>query len=136
MPNPSIISRPDLLGGKPCVRGTRISVEFILELLAGGASREQILAVYPSLTEAGLTAALRFAATRVRRRSVMPRIGRHSQSFPAFCRAATSGMNALRKDSRGGSARAAHAGGGIGVSGPGPCTRAAWAARRRAGGGS
>jgi uncharacterized protein (DUF433 family) len=66
MDEPWIISRPDLLSGKPCVRGTRISVDFILELLAGGATREQILAAYPSLTEEGLAAALRFAAERVR----------------------------------------------------------------------
>lgn len=54
-----IISRPDLLGGKPCIRGTRLSVEFILELLASGASLEQILEQYPQLTEEALSAALR-----------------------------------------------------------------------------
>lgn len=61
-----IVSRPDLLGGKPCVRGTRISVDFILELLARGESREQILAAFPTLTDEGLAAALRFAAEIVR----------------------------------------------------------------------
>jgi uncharacterized protein (DUF433 family) len=56
-----IVARPELLGGKPCVRGTRISVELILELLASGASPEQILQKYPQITQEGLTAALRFA---------------------------------------------------------------------------
>lgn len=43
-------TRPDLLGGKPCIQGTRLSVEFIRELVASGASREQIIASYPQLT--------------------------------------------------------------------------------------
>lgn len=60
-----IISRPDLLGGKPCIRGTRLSVEFILELFASGAKREDILGEYPQLTEEALTAALRHAARSV-----------------------------------------------------------------------
>ena len=41
-------SDPQILGGKPCVRGTRLSVEFLLELAASGATQEQILAQYPS----------------------------------------------------------------------------------------
>ena len=71
MAEPWIISRPDLLGGKPCIRGTRLSVDLVLELLAGGATREQILAAYPSLTDEGLTAALRFAAERIREEIVV-----------------------------------------------------------------
>jgi uncharacterized protein (DUF433 family) len=58
-----IVTHPGLLGGKPCIRGTRISVEFILELLASGASREDILRAYPQITAEGLSAALRYAAT-------------------------------------------------------------------------
>ena len=57
-----IVTRPELLGGKPCVRGTRISVEFILELLASGATPEQILEKYPQITGNGLAAALGYAA--------------------------------------------------------------------------
>lgn len=57
-----IVSRPDLLGGKPCVRGTRLSVELLLELLAGGATQREILAAYPDLAAEGLTAALQYAA--------------------------------------------------------------------------
>jgi len=57
-----IVTDADVLGGKPCVRGTRISVELILELLASGASREQVLEAYPQIEDAGLTAALEYAA--------------------------------------------------------------------------
>jgi uncharacterized protein (DUF433 family) len=57
-----IVADPEILGGKPCIRGTRLSVEFILELLAGGALPEEILKVYPQITSAGFTAALRYAA--------------------------------------------------------------------------
>jgi uncharacterized protein (DUF433 family) len=57
------ISRnPEILGGKPCVKGTRISVEFILELFASGAGRADIVAEYPQLTETDLEQALQFAA--------------------------------------------------------------------------
>lgn len=66
MADPWIISHPDLLGGKPCIRGTRISVDFLLELMADGATREEILKAYPALRTEALAAALRFAADRVR----------------------------------------------------------------------
>lgn len=42
-----IVADPQILGGKPCVRGTRLSVDFLLELTASGATPEQILAQYP-----------------------------------------------------------------------------------------
>ena len=61
-----ITTDPEVLGGKPCIRGTRISVEFVLELLAGGATREQILEAYPQLAPEGLAEALRFAARSMR----------------------------------------------------------------------
>ena len=57
-----IVSDPKILGGKPCVRGTRLSVEFLLELTASGATQEQMLAQYPHLTPDGLAAAFRYAA--------------------------------------------------------------------------
>ena len=56
-----ITSNTDILGGKPCIKGTRISVEFILELMASGASREDILKEYPHLTHNDLEQALRYA---------------------------------------------------------------------------
>lgn len=57
-----IVSQPGVLGGKPCVRGTRLSVEFLLELFAGGASNEQVLRAYPHLQPEDLEQALRYAA--------------------------------------------------------------------------
>ncbi len=57
-----IVCDPEVLGGKPCVRDTRISVEFILELLANGAYRSDILRRYPQIREDGLEAALGYAA--------------------------------------------------------------------------
>ena len=62
MAEDSIVSDPQILGGKPCVRGTRLSVEFVLELAASGATQEQILTQYPQLTADGLAAAFRYAA--------------------------------------------------------------------------
>ena len=57
-----IVSDLQILDGKPCVRGTRLSVEFLLEFAASGATQEQILAQYPQLTPDGLAAAFRYAA--------------------------------------------------------------------------
>jgi uncharacterized protein (DUF433 family) len=57
-----IVSDPQILDGKPCICGTRLSVEFLLELTARGATQEQILAQYPQLTPDGLAAAFRYAA--------------------------------------------------------------------------
>ena len=53
---------PRVLGGKPIVRGTRISVEFVLELLASGATEEEILLDYPHLKPADIRACLEYAA--------------------------------------------------------------------------
>ena len=55
-----IHSDPDVLGGKPVVKGTRISVELILEYLAEGASVAEILAGYPHLREADVLGAIAF----------------------------------------------------------------------------
>jgi uncharacterized protein (DUF433 family) len=57
-----ITSDPAILGGKPCIKGTRVSVEFILELVASGACREDILEAYPQLTADDVEEALRYAA--------------------------------------------------------------------------
>jgi uncharacterized protein (DUF433 family) len=61
-----IVSSPGTLGGKPCIRGTRISVEHVMELLASGASRDEILRAYPQITGDGFAAALRYAARSLR----------------------------------------------------------------------
>ena len=63
---------PDIRGGKPCVRGTRITVYDILEYLAGGMTEEQILADFPSLALEDIRAALSFAAARERRLGSSP----------------------------------------------------------------
>jgi uncharacterized protein (DUF433 family) len=57
-----IVSDPAILGGKPRIRDTRISVEMILELLASGASPEDIRHAYPHLPPEGFAAAVRYAA--------------------------------------------------------------------------
>ena len=51
-----IVSDKDVLLGKPCIKGTRLSVEFILKLLANGWTEEQIFQNYPRLTKEGLNA--------------------------------------------------------------------------------
>jgi len=61
-----IVSDVEILGGKPCVRGTRLSVEFLLELAASGATQADILAQYPQVTTEGLAAAFRYAADALR----------------------------------------------------------------------
>ncbi len=55
-----IESRPGVLGGKPVVRNTRISVELILEYLAEGASAAEIVDAYGHITEADVFAAIAF----------------------------------------------------------------------------
>ena len=56
-----IYSDPDILGGKPVVRGTRISVELILEYFEDGATLRDILDAYSHITEADVRAAVSFA---------------------------------------------------------------------------
>jgi len=63
---------PGVRGGKPCIRGTRITVYDIIEYLAGGMIETQILADFPSLTREDIGAALAFAAARERRLAGSP----------------------------------------------------------------
>jgi uncharacterized protein (DUF433 family) len=56
-----IHSDDGILGGKPVIRGTRISVELVLEYIADGCSVADVLAANPHLTEADVRAALSFA---------------------------------------------------------------------------
>ncbi|MGC1951630.1 MAG: DUF433 domain-containing protein [Gammaproteobacteria bacterium] len=53
---------PEHCGGRPCIRGLRVRVTDILDLLAAGASRDEILADYPYLEPEDITAALEFAS--------------------------------------------------------------------------
>lgn len=59
-PKPWIVSKPGVMGGKPCVRGTRVTVETLQALAPLYKSNEQILAMYPSVTAEGLAAALAY----------------------------------------------------------------------------
>ena len=57
-----VVADPEVMLGKPVIRGTRITVELILEKLAAGASVEQVLAAHPGLSREAVLAALAFAA--------------------------------------------------------------------------
>jgi uncharacterized protein (DUF433 family) len=56
---------PDVMGGKPCIRGLRVTVGTILGLLASGHAEEEILAAYPYLEKEDIRAALAYATWRV-----------------------------------------------------------------------
>lgn len=64
----------DILGGKPVIRGLRISVEMILELLARGATSQEILEDYPELEPEDLQAALTYAHRLVAADAVVDRV--------------------------------------------------------------
>ena len=57
-----IVIEPEILAGKPVIRGTRLAVELILELLAAGQSEAAILANYPGLTRDDILACLAYAS--------------------------------------------------------------------------
>jgi uncharacterized protein (DUF433 family) len=67
-----ITIEPGKRGGKPCVRGLRITVTDVLEYLASGMSVEEIVADFPDLTVDDVRACLAFAADRERRLWVVP----------------------------------------------------------------
>jgi uncharacterized protein (DUF433 family) len=62
-----ILVNPGVRSGKPCVKGTRITVYDVLEYLAGGMNEDQILTDFPDLTREDIRACLAFAAARERR---------------------------------------------------------------------
>ena len=61
-----ITMEPGKRGGKPCIRGLRMTVYDVLENLASGMTHEEILADFPYLTEADILACLAYAADRER----------------------------------------------------------------------
>jgi uncharacterized protein (DUF433 family) len=67
-----ITIEPDEMGGKPCIRGLRITVYDVLDYLASGMSEAEILADFPDLTHDDLRACLAFAADRERRLVSIP----------------------------------------------------------------
>ena len=56
---------PNVMGGKPCIRGMRVTVGTLVGLMASGHSREEILAAYPYLEADDINEALAYAAWRV-----------------------------------------------------------------------
>ena len=73
MPDQSrIVVDPQILVGKPVVRGTRLSVEFLLSLMANDWPETEILRNYPSLEREDLLACLDYASERVREEQVFP----------------------------------------------------------------
>lgn len=69
----SIITiEPGKRGGKPCIRGLRITVYDVLEYMASGMTEQEILADFPDLTAEDIRACLAFAADRERRLMSIP----------------------------------------------------------------
>ena len=63
-----ITHNPAVMGGKPCLRGLRVTVSTVLGLLASGHTRERILQAYPYLEAEDIDAALAYAAWRLEER--------------------------------------------------------------------
>jgi uncharacterized protein (DUF433 family) len=61
-----IVSDPEVVGGRPRIRGTRLTVRYIVGLLASGASIEEILADHPSLNREDVLACMHFSTATVR----------------------------------------------------------------------
>ena len=66
---------PEVMGGKPCIRGLRLTVGTILGLLAAGRTEDEILDAYPYLEKEDIQAALTHATWRVEEREVAVRAG-------------------------------------------------------------
>ena len=62
---------PAMMGGKPCIRGMRVTVGMIMGLFAAGRSRDEILQAYPYLEAEDIDEALAYAAWRVEEREVV-----------------------------------------------------------------
>ena len=67
-----VVSNPKVMMGKPVIRGTRITVELILEKFAAGQTEEQILLAHPHITRESVRAALAFAAEALQASVVYP----------------------------------------------------------------
>ena len=63
---------PEVMGGKPVIKGTRVPVELIVKLVANGASEEDVLKEYPQLTSDDIKASLLYAAQVVGNEEVYP----------------------------------------------------------------
>jgi len=67
-----IVLDPGILAGKPIIKGTRLAVEFIVDLLAQGWTEEEILRNYPGLTREDIQACLSYASDILRAERVYP----------------------------------------------------------------
>lgn len=67
-----ITIEPGKRSGKPCIRGTRMTVTDVLEYLAGGMTEAELLAEFPDLTAEDIRACYAFAADRERRLAMLP----------------------------------------------------------------
>jgi uncharacterized protein (DUF433 family) len=67
-----ITLNPDILSGKPVIRGSRLSVEFVIGLLADGWSESDILANYPGITHEDIIACLSYARDTIGSERVFP----------------------------------------------------------------
>jgi len=67
-----IVLRPDILSGKPVIKGTRLSVEYILNLLAHGSTADDILREYKGLLKEDVQACLLFATKSLEDTTFMP----------------------------------------------------------------
>jgi uncharacterized protein (DUF433 family) len=67
-----IVSDPKVMTGKPVIRGTRITVELILEKFAAGHTEDDILRAHPHITREGVRAALAFAAEALQASALYP----------------------------------------------------------------
>jgi uncharacterized protein (DUF433 family) len=71
MPTDRIEINPDVMLGKPIIRGTRIPVELIIRKLGEGATEADLLDAYPRLTEADVRAALTYAADSLAHETIL-----------------------------------------------------------------
>ena len=67
-----IVLNPEILAGKPIIEGTRISVEFVVELLSSGMTINEILKEYPHLKKEDILEALKYAAAVLRNEEIYP----------------------------------------------------------------
>ncbi|MFC0632602.1 DUF433 domain-containing protein [Brevundimonas balnearis] len=71
MEHPRISRDPDVMVGKPCIKGTRITVELILRALSRGASVELIVEEYPQVSRDDVLAAMAYAADYLRQEGLV-----------------------------------------------------------------
>ena len=67
-----IVADPEVLAGKPVIRGTRMAVEFVLDLLANGWSEGEVLKNYPRLTPKDIQACIGYASALLKSEKVYP----------------------------------------------------------------